>query len=76
VTGGEAPENVRIVIDGREYPCDMLRDPDLDRDGLAAWVAVPREPLPPAGRDMTLRAGMLPGNTMLVFHPGMEIPPP
>lgn len=44
----EAPEDVRLVIDGREYPCDVLRDPDQDRDGLAAWVCVSRDPLPPA----------------------------
>lgn len=29
----EAPENVRLVIGGREYPCDVLRDPGQDRGG-------------------------------------------
>jgi hypothetical protein len=36
------PEGVRVVIAGREIPCDMLRAPDQDYDGLAVWVAVPR----------------------------------
>lgn len=70
----EAPEDVRLVIDGREYPCDTLRDPDQDRDGLAAWVCVPREPLPPAAQEMSVRAAVLPGETMLVFEPRLEMP--
>jgi hypothetical protein len=69
----EAPENVRLVIDGKEYPCDVLRDPDQDRDGCAAWVAVPREPLPPAGEDVCLRAGMLPAKSLLVINTDLEI---
>lgn len=70
----QAPENVRLVIDGREYPCDVLRDPDQDRDGCAAWVAVPREPLPPSGESMSVRAGMLPARSLLVFEPDLEVP--
>jgi hypothetical protein len=69
-----APENVRFVIDGREYPCDVLRDPDQDRDGCAAWVAVPRGPLPQAGEDVSVRAGELPAKSLLVFDLGLEMP--
>lgn len=69
VTGPEPPENVRIVIGDREYPCDVLRDPDQDRDGCAAWVTVPREPLPDDYRlhQVEIRAAVLPARTLLCF---------
>jgi hypothetical protein len=66
----EAPENVRLVIDGREYPCDVLRDPGQDRDGCAAWVAVPREPLPPCEEGIFARIEALPAKSLLVFDLG------
>lgn len=63
----EAPENVRLVIDGTEYPCDVLRDPGQDRDGCAAWVAVPRErPVILPDSAASVRAGMLPARTLLI----------
>jgi hypothetical protein len=66
------PENVRVVIGGREYPCDVLRDPDQDADGCAAWVAVPRQPLPPLppGQSMSVRASVLPARTALEVRVG------
>lgn len=66
----EAPENVRLVIGGREYPCDVLRDPDQDDGGCAAWVVVPREALPPFGKGAYIRVGMLPPKSRLVFSLG------
>jgi hypothetical protein len=62
----EAPTGVRIVApDGREFPCDVLRDPDGDEDGCAMWVAVPREELPLAGPGWVVAADMLPGHSIL-----------
>jgi hypothetical protein len=67
VTG--QPEGVRVVIAGRAIPCDMLRDPDLDHDGIAFWVAVPREPvIIAAGSDCQVLADMLPARTALVVR--------
>jgi hypothetical protein len=66
----EAPENVRLVIGGREYPCDVLRDPRQDADGCAAWVVVPREALPPFAEGACMRAAVLPAKSMLVFDLG------
>ncbi len=66
----EAPENVRLVIDGREYPCDVLRDPGQDKDGCAAWVAVPREALPPYIEVAYMRVAVLPAKSLLVFSLG------
>jgi hypothetical protein len=67
---GEAPENVRLVIGGREYPCDVLRDPGQDSDGCAAWVVVPRDTLPPYEAGMSVCASVLPAKTLLVFNLG------
>lgn len=68
----EAPQNVRLVIGGREYPCDVLRDPDQDSDGCAAWLAVPRGPLPACGASASVRAGMLPAKSVLIVS--VEVP--
>jgi hypothetical protein len=64
------PENVRVVIGGREYPCDVLRDPDQDTLGCAAWVAVPRRPLPALapGETMSVLASVLPAKTALTVR--------
>lgn len=64
----ESPENVRLVIDGQEYPCDVLRDPEQDSDGCAAWVVVPRDELPPYSAGMSVCASVLPAKTLLVFN--------
>lgn len=62
------PEGVRIQCpDGRVVACDVLRDPDGDRDGNAMWVAVPRESLPDPSSGLTLLADVLPGKTVLGF---------
>lgn len=63
-----APEGVVLHVAGREYPCDMLRDPDHDKDGVAAWVAVPREALPASTDGMTMTAAVLPAMTSLIFR--------
>jgi hypothetical protein len=64
-----APEDVRLVIDGREYPCDVLRDPGQDKDGCAAWVAVPRDALPRRWESASVRAAVLPARSLLVVSP-------
>lgn len=57
----EEPRDIRLVApDGREFTCDMIRDPDADADGLAAWMVVPREPLPRIDGQWRIRAGQLP----------------
>lgn len=66
----EAPENVRLVIGGSEYPCDVLRDPEQDQDGCAAWVVVPRGELPPYEAGMSVCASVFPARTLLVFNLG------
>ncbi|MCL2732482.1 MAG: hypothetical protein FWE15_20960 [Actinomycetia bacterium] len=36
------PRGVRLLLaNGETVPCRCLRDPDLDEDGCAAWIAVP-----------------------------------
>jgi hypothetical protein len=62
------PENVRLVIGGQEYPCDVLRDPDQDENGCAAWVAVPREPPPVIAAGFEVLAGMLPAKSRLLIE--------
>ncbi len=64
----EAPRGVRLVINGRVYPCDVLRDPDRDRDGLTAWSVVAREKLPPidpAVDSLAVLSDVLPGMCLL-----------
>ena len=59
-----APENpdpplgVVLHYRGRAIPCTVLRDPDLDEHGCAAWIAVPDESLVilPVGEDFRLTA--------------------
>lgn len=62
----EAPEGV--LIGGREYPCDVLRDPGRDADGCAAWLVVPRDPLPPVGEGgASVRVALLPAKSLLLL---------
>lgn len=72
--GPVAPLNVRLVIDGREYPCDVLRDADGDANGYFAWVAVPREELPETRSQEVINvlASMIPPRTILIAR----VPPP
>lgn len=69
-TAEDAPQGVRIVCpDGREVACDVLRDPEQDRDGLAVWLAVPREPVPELSSfddRFGVKADMMPGRSELV----------
>jgi hypothetical protein len=62
-----APEGVVLHAGGRDYPCDVLRDPDQDKDGVAAWVAVPRDSLPAVTGGMTVTAAVLPAMTGLIL---------
>jgi hypothetical protein len=63
----EAPEGVRIVLaDGSEIPCDVLRDPEQDHDGMAVWVVVPQQSWTPQDGDL-LKMAVLPAHTSLVF---------
>jgi hypothetical protein len=71
----EAPQGVRINCPGGQtIACDVLRDPDGDRDGLAHWIVVPREPVPDIdpgdGEGFSVSADLLPGKTSL----GLEVP--
>ena len=60
------PEGVCLIADdGTVIPCDVLRDPDQDKDGCAAWVAVPRKPVPP-GMGIAPKAALLPPRTSLL----------
>jgi hypothetical protein len=62
----QAPEGVRVRrADGTIVECDVLRDPDQDRDGCAMWIAVPREPLDINTGAFALLADVLPGKTIL-----------
>jgi hypothetical protein len=74
-----APENpdppcgVVLTVNGRAYGCDVLRDPDLDEHGCAAWVAVPAEQvIIREGDSIELTATELPDDTVL--YPGITIP--
>jgi hypothetical protein len=63
---GAAPEGVRIVWeDGTVIACDVLRDPDQDESGCAAWIAVPRDPMPVATGGFVVRADVLHPKTVL-----------
>jgi hypothetical protein len=73
------PVNVRVVVDDREYPCDVRRAPEQDTPGAAAWVAVPRGPFPlllPGSR-VSLRVDILPAHTKLLAQlpatPGLSM---
>jgi hypothetical protein len=66
MTGEQAPEGIWLVAaSGQMIPCRPLRDPELDHDGCAAWLAVPLHPVPPGSGPWVLRAAMLPGRTHL-----------
>lgn len=68
----DAPQDVVLHIGGREYPCDVLRDPGQDGNGIAAWLVVPREPLPPDTEGMTATAGTMPAGITLILCPNAE----
>ena len=78
----EAPSGVRIIApDGREYPCDVLRDPDGDEDGCAMWIAVPREEIPVVLgmrglMGWEVAADVLPGRSILSVRHQMAVPIP
>lgn len=74
---GDPPAGVRIVVeDGRVYPCDVLRDPDGDKDRMAMWVAVPREPVPPLPDGSWHLDGVLPPRSMLGVRLEVIVPLP
>lgn len=68
----DAPQDVVLHVGGRDYPCDVLRDEDQDSGGIAAWLVVPREPLPAGTEGMTVTAGTLPARTSLILHLGPD----
>ncbi|MGH3402007.1 MAG: hypothetical protein ACRDRJ_05720 [Streptosporangiaceae bacterium] len=62
-----APEGVRLIlVDGTRVPCGVLRDRDLDRDGLAAWAIVPLEDWHEA--PVGVEADMVPARTTMVLR--------
>jgi len=65
----DAPRDIVLHIGGGDYPCDLLRDPDHDQDGVAAYAVVPRVSLPASTEGMRVTAGTLPAGTVLVFCP-------
>lgn len=57
---------------GQAIPCLMLRDPDSDERGCAAWLAVPAEHAEiAAGEEFTLTAGRLPDGCVVL--PGFTV---
>jgi len=73
-----APENpdpplgVVLHYSGRAIPCSVLRDPDQDEHGCAAWVAVPGEAVNiRPGESVRLTAAVLPGRTLLLADLGL-----
>jgi hypothetical protein len=74
VTGQETPpQGVVLTVDGRQFPCDVLREPGQDRGGCAAWLAVPREPLPVVtDKDMVLNATLIPAMSILIIAVPLE----
>lgn len=63
------PRGVRLVLpDGTEVPCDVLREPDEDRDGCTAWIAVPQVPGVLLEHGCHLRADVLPAKTALIVR--------
>ena len=78
--GERHPENVRMVVNGHEIPCDVRRVPEEDHedgDGelCRAWLVSPRpgegmivEP----GFSLAWRAGYLPAHACLLFD--IEVP--
>ena len=71
----EAPSGVRFIApDGREYPCDVLRDPDGDGGGCVMWVGVPRAELPLAGPGWAIAADVLPARSILAARLTAAVP--
>jgi hypothetical protein len=72
----DPPTDVRLIrTDGTVIPCDVIRDPDGDRDGLTYWVAVPQVP------DLLIDEGdrleaMLPPHSGLGWRFHARKPPP
>ena len=77
-----APENVRMVINGREIPCTLRRMPEEDHeceDGsrCRSWLAIP-EPgtgiIVADGFEMSWRASFMPAHTSLLFDISVPVP--
>jgi hypothetical protein len=70
-----APEGVRIITpSGVVIACDVLRDPDGDTDGCAAWLVVPHKELPADLGSWQVTADMLPGKSILCLS--VPVPEP
>ena len=69
----EVPRGVVLHWNGRVIPCSMLRDPDQDEPGCAAWLAVPGEAVRIGpGQFFSLKAtGRLPDGCLVL--PGFTI---
>lgn len=62
------PLGVMLHYRGRGIPCDVLRDPELDRRGQTAWVAVPSEPVTLAEGELPdLTAAHIPDGSVLIW---------
>jgi hypothetical protein len=61
------PGGVVLHLNGREIPCDVLRDPDQDRRGETAWLAVPAETVTvQPGDEIRVTAALLPAGAKLI----------
>ena len=63
----QEPRGVRLIVPGGSViACDVLRDEDADEGGVAAWMVVPREPLPSDGGGWRIEVDLLP--SMCALH--------
>jgi hypothetical protein len=64
------PLGVILHLRGLDIGCDVRREPDLDRRGLAAWSAWPCEPAALAPGELPdLTATVLPDDCLLFYGP-------
>ena len=62
------PGGVVLRLNGRDIACDVLREPDQDRRGITAWLAVPAEPVTiRPGDEVQVTAKLLPAGSQLLL---------
>lgn len=71
----EPPRGVRLRLDdGTVIGCGVIRDPGLDCDGCAGWVAVPMGPLPRSARNGCIEMDVLPPKTTVELRLTIAVP--
>ena len=71
----EPPSGIILEYRGLAISCTPLRDPDMDRRGEVAWIAVPDQQIdlrPGEEFRLTVPPDGLPDNSVL--YPGFAIP--